>query len=428
VPNLPVVTETTNKINNDNPSLPSAKEHKPVSEQTIEADVIAVGSGRFGAFPKILKIAAPYVLVFTLGVFLYYFFFTKVDFGKVFTRQAKQKVETVKESALTVLEKQNLASFQNWMQSFYFDVSDASVLDPEADNSGNGLSNFQKYLLQLNPKSYDTMGLGLADSEALSLGINPLSGNKITDAQKQILDKYVDMEVVMNRLALSNLQNGRNVAGVSVTSEIRGIDLRYSLGTSNNTSSFGYGQRASTRQNSAFDVSGNSSPQIGAVNFQDQLGINDLDINTDIPGRLEIPSLGVSVPIIWTKDSKNFTADLQSGVVHYPGTALPGQIGTAYISGHSSNYVWAKGDYKKVFSKLGDLADNTSFKITVVQKNGKDARLHYVVTHRKQYKATDQEQFQNSGKSVVALSTCWPVGSTTKRLVVFGQLTQMEKD
>jgi LPXTG-site transpeptidase (sortase) family protein len=131
---------------------------------------------------------------------------------------------------------------------------------------------------------------------------------------------------------------------------------------------------------------------------------------------------------MWTQDPKNFDKDLQSGVVHYPGTAMPNQVGTTYISGHSSNYAWAKGNFNQVFSKLGDLADNTSIKITVVQKNGRDARLHYVVTHRKEFKATDQEQFLNAGKPVVALSTCWPVGSTAKRLVVFAELTQVERD
>ena len=130
---------------------------------------------------------------------------------------------------------------------------------------------------------------------------------------------------------------------------------------------------------------------------------------------------------MWSDDPKDFDKDLQSGVIHYPGTAMPGQIGTTYISGHSSNFAWAKGSFKQVFAVLGKLADNTSFKITVVQKNGKDAIFHYVVTGRKEYSPTDQAQFANSGKSVVALSTCWPVGSTAKRLVVYGELTQTEK-
>ena len=55
-------------------------------------------------------------------------------------------------------------------------VSDPKILDPETDNSGNGLTNFQKYLLNLNPKSYDTLGLGEADSQTIAKGINPLTG------------------------------------------------------------------------------------------------------------------------------------------------------------------------------------------------------------------------------------------------------------
>ena len=132
------------------------------------------------------------------------------------------------------------------------------------------------------------------------------------------------------------------------------------------------------------------------------------------------------MPIVWSQDPKNFDADLQCGVVHYPGTALPGQIGTTYIAGHSSNYPWAKGSYNQIFSTLGKLANNTSFKITVTQTNGKTVTFDYVVTSSKQFSPTDQAQFANTGKSIVALSTCWPVGSTAKRLVVFGQLTQTE--
>src|SRR6185369_5277191 len=96
---------------------------------------------------------------------------------------------------------------------FYYDVSDPRVIDPDTDNSGNGLTNFQKFLLNLNPKSYDTLGLGMADSEALAEGINPLSGQHLTDSQKQILDKYFDMETIMNKLAL-NKMNGTSGQGI----------------------------------------------------------------------------------------------------------------------------------------------------------------------------------------------------------------------
>ena len=354
---------------------------------------------------KILKSVVPYLIIFTLAVFVYFFFFSGVNISDYF-HSASASPSTPKETALQQVESQSLAGYQTWIQQFYFDVTDSKLIDPDSDNSGNGLTNFQKYLLNLNPKSYDTLGLGMADSEALERGINPLSGAPLNDSQKQIIDKYFDMEVISNRLTLEQLQkNSGSVAGASVTAS---------------------GSGAQTTPVVAPTVTQTSSPNPPGEGTPDNLALG-LDINTGVPGRLEIPSLKVNAPLMWTSNTNNFDTDLQSGVVHYPGTALPGQIGTAYISGHSSNYVWAKGDFNHVFTHLGDLANDTSFKITVVQKNGKDAILHYVVVGRQQYDPKDQAQFVNTGKSVVALSTCWPVGSTAKRLVVFGQLTQVEK-
>ncbi len=352
------------------------------------------------AFVKIGKAIAPYAAIFTVGLFLYYFFFTGLDFGSLF--KSTPKVSTPKETALQQLEKQDLAAYQAWMKGFYYHVSDDRLLDPENDNSGNGLSNFQKYLLNLNPKSYDTLGLGMPDSQTVAMGIDPLTGVALSDKQKTMLAQYVDMEIVSNKLALNNLRHPAEVAGASIST--RG-DFIAPAGL----------VVAAPQTGSPF------VPSSGRA-----LG-NSIEVNTDIAGRLEIPDLKVNAPIIWSTDPKNFDKDLQIGVIHYPGTAVPGDIGTTYISGHSSNYTWAKGDYNHVFTYLNNLADNASFKITVVQKNGKDAIFHYVVTGRKQYSPTDPEQYQNTGKSTVALSTCWPVGSTAKRLVVFGELTQIEK-
>ena len=319
---------------------------------------------------------------------------------------------TPKQTALQQLEKQSLPAYNQWISGFYYDVSDPKVLDPDADNSGNGLSNFQKYLLNLNPKSYSTLGFGAADSELLAQGTNPLTGNKLTDTQKQIVSKYFDMEVIMNRLALDKLQKNGSVAGVSTST----------VATATNISNI-----VNYRSFESSGIRGAQEASAAVVQDPEVLNANNLQIDTSKPGRLEIPSLGVNAPLMWSSDPKNFETDLKSGVIHYPGTAMPGQIGTSYISGHSSNYAWVKGNYNHVFTHLGDLSNDQSFKITVVQTNGKDAVLHYAVTGSKQYGPTDPAQFANAGKSVVALSTCWPVGSTSQRLVVYGELTQIEQ-
>ena len=72
------------------------------------------------------------------------------------------------------------------------------------------------------------------------------------------------------------------------------------------------------------------------------------------PNLLFIDSLGIRAPINYVDqaDEDVFQESLQTGVVHYPGTAKLGENGNAYIFGHSSDNAWAKGDYKTVFALL----------------------------------------------------------------------------
>ncbi len=397
------------------------------------------------------KAVLPYIVVFATGLLLYYFFFTGVNFTSFFKSQPK--AQTPKQTAVSQLQTQDLTAYYAWIKDYYYEINDPKLIDPEADNSGNGLTNYQKYLLNLNPKAFSTLDNGIGDGQAVSMGVNPLSGGALTDAQKAITAKYIDIEVLMNKLILNKLQHPEAVAGAGISASGQGYGQFSGSQTQNNPAISQNPQavnpQAVNLRGLNLSMANNSNPSLNpspapnlnsgtpssivatrpAVAPVTGVNIDGVDpfSNTEVAGRLEIPSLNINVPLIWTKDPKNFDKDLQAGVVHYPGTALPGQIGTSYISGHSSNYSWAKGSYNKIFSTLGDLADNTSFKITVVQKNGKDAIYHYVVTHRQEYLPTDQEQFKDTNESVVALSTCWPVNSTAKRLVVFGVLTQVEK-
>jgi LPXTG-site transpeptidase (sortase) family protein len=346
----------------------------------------------------------PYVAIFAIGLFTYFYFFNKVDFGTIFKSTKKQvAVVSQKDTQMQALITQNRAAYDKWIAGFYYDISDAKVVDPNSDNSGNGLTNFQKFLLNLNPKSYSTLGVDASDTELLAQGVNPLSGNKLTDTQKTVLDKYIDVEVAMNKLTLARMQKQGQVAGTS---------------TSNSSNYQGLQPRGPLNMNAAQASQIASMPQINPY---------ELDIDQNTPGLIEIPSLKISAPLVWTKDPANFESDLLNGVVHYPGTAMPGEIGTSYISGHSSNYAWVKSSYNKIFSHIDEIPDFGSFQITVTLKNGKTAVLHYVVKNRQQFSPTDQAQFQNGGTSVVALSTCWPVGSTAKRYVVFGELSGVDK-
>jgi LPXTG-site transpeptidase (sortase) family protein len=412
VANLPIVQSK------DQPqsAIPSSEKQAPAKAGTkfsehLEELPLDEKKSAEPAYVKILKTAAPYLAIFILGIFLYYFFFTGVDFNAIFKLQPKASTPQV--TAINQLEQQDLASYDTWIKSFYYDVSNPTILAPETDNSGNGLSNFQKYLLNLNPKSYDTLGLGMADSQSLAQGIDPLTGGPLTDAQKSIISKYIDMEVVMNRLTLYNLENPGQVAGTSISANGQTLPPAFATGTN-----------TAIRGDSAGNGNGNGN--IAPVTSP-QLQDSSISINYSIPGRLQIPDLKINVPINWPQSSADFDNELQTGVIHYPGTSLPGQIGTTYIAGHSSNYIWAKGSYNHIFSTLGNLAINSSFSITVTQTNGQTITFDYAVIKTEQFSPTDPAQIQNTGQSLVALSTCWPVDTTSKRLVVYGLLTQIEQ-
>ena len=72
------------------------------------------------------------------------------------------------------------------------------------------------------------------------------------------------------------------------------------------------------------------------------------------PNILVIETLDIKAPIIFAEEAneETFQKSLENGVVHYPGTAKIGQKGNPYIFGHSSDYIWKKGEYKTVFALL----------------------------------------------------------------------------
>lgn len=141
--------------------------------------------------------------------------------------------------------------------------------------------------------------------------------------------------------------------------------------------------------------------------------------------RIIIPKLGKSVPLVdmstehiegenWSDLEKQIQNGLQNGIVHYPGTAKPGQYGNVFLTGHSSFYPWDPGKFKDVFALLGKL----------------DVGDEYIVYYNQlQYKYKVYDKFevdpssvdvlsQPKNKKISTLMTCTPVGTTLRRLIV----------
>ncbi len=128
-----------------------------------------------------------------------------------------------------------------------------------------------------------------------------------------------------------------------------------------------------------------------------------------------IPVIDVKAPITFkvNNTAKEVAAGLENGTIQINGTALPGQIGNMYITGHSSNYIWAKGDYNSVFALLDKLVVGD---MVYVKYNS--IVYEYKVTDQKIVSPKDVSVLKSSGQSVLTLVTCWPVGTSLKRVVV----------
>ncbi|MDD5376973.1 MAG: class E sortase [Candidatus Gracilibacteria bacterium] len=156
----------------------------------------------------------------------------------------------------------------------------------------------------------------------------------------------------------------------------------------------------------------------------------DLDI-TPYDNRIIIPKIGKNIPLVDVKLDSGFDFDhienifmqeLEKGVVRYPGTAKPGEAGNAFIFGHSSNYPWVKGEYNSVFALLDELSFGDEIIVYYNQK-----KFTYIIREKKIVKPGNVKILErDETKKELSLMTCWPIGTTLNRLIVFAELQEQK--
>ncbi len=153
---------------------------------------------------------------------------------------------------------------------------------------------------------------------------------------------------------------------------------------------------------------------------KNQLQLPNLELkNASRESILKIPKIAIEAPVIWDVEESNILDQLKSGVVHYQGTAHPGEDGNIFIVGHSSNYFWVNSDYNNIFSLLDKLSVGDRIEI---QKDGKS--YFYDVFGKKQIGPQDVEVLK-SPNQILTLMTCWPVGTSLNRLIVQANFAYM---
>lgn len=152
-------------------------------------------------------------------------------------------------------------------------------------------------------------------------------------------------------------------------------------------------------------------PEVGPP--ENRLIIPKLNMNVPI----EVPPNGSLLKEDWENLEKDIQLALEDGVVHYPGTARPGQAGNFFVTGHSSYFPWAPGDYKSVFARLGELDVGDEYWVYY----GGD-KFRYVISEKREIKPSDVSVLdQPVSKRVSTLMTCTPVGTTLRRLILSAQ-------
>ncbi len=130
---------------------------------------------------------------------------------------------------------------------------------------------------------------------------------------------------------------------------------------------------------------------------------------------LKIPKIKVTAPIqfVETTDEATIQAYLTKGLVHYKGTADPGEVGNVFITGHSSNYWWIEGKYNYVFVNLDKLKTGDQ---AIIYHNGN--KHIYEVKSKIVVKPSDVSVLKKTETPILTLMTCTPAGTNWKRLII----------
>jgi len=131
-----------------------------------------------------------------------------------------------------------------------------------------------------------------------------------------------------------------------------------------------------------------------------------------------IPKIGANAKVIANVDSANdkvYLNALKQGVAQAEGTAFPGEGGHIFLFAHSTDYFWNVGTYNAIFYLLNKLEVGDEVDLFF-----QGERYVYRVIGKE---VVDPSQVQyltrKTNREFLTLQTCWPLGTTLKRLLVF---------
>jgi len=155
----------------------------------------------------------------------------------------------------------------------------------------------------------------------------------------------------------------------------------------------------------------------GLLNVAEPLSITPLSTDFGVV----IPKINANAKVIANVDPGNYNQYIEAlkhGVAHAAGTVYPGQIGNSFLFAHSVGNFWEVNQWNAVFYLLRELAPGDEVDIFYLGR-----RYVYVVYDKKVVDPSDVGYISAQANfPMLTLQTCWPPGTTLKRLLVFARL------
>lgn len=142
-----------------------------------------------------------------------------------------------------------------------------------------------------------------------------------------------------------------------------------------------------------------------------------------------IPKIGANSKVVRDVDPNNSTEyqqKLTEGVAHAKGSVLPGQRGNSFYFAHSSDNFYNANRYNSVFYLLSKMESGDEFFLIF------NKQIYKYSVNLKKIVGADEVDYIGTGGNIdtgtataprtATLMTCWPAGTTLRRLVVVGDL------
>ncbi len=287
---------------------------------------------------------------------------------------------------------------KTWLERYNIVITTPE--DENVDIDGDGLTLHQEYIHLTDPINPDTDGDGAPDGQEVAQGQNP-RGLGVLDVDRDGMSDTWERE-----FGLDPMRNDRD--------EDRDDD-----GLPN------WQEFAHKTDPTNPDTDGDTFSDGDEVrNGYDPSAPGDAKPETVIA----ISKIDITVPMVWSQSifEEQLQADLKKGAIHYPKTAAPGQSGNMFIAAHSSNYAWVEGNFNYVFSKLNEVQPGDIITVTTTQANGAVLEYVYKATQQRIVQPEDPWIFLKTENPTATFSTCWPLGTRQKRLIVKAELVKVQ--